>query len=179
MKKLNCCSFVSGGAFLMLAFLVGCAGPMEAYEEPMVAYEGPARPKEQVVVIRPAALSYIDCIDGKANYTLLQPTMSAGPESAFKVYHPLIQALPGKHQLVAGFEYQEASGNSSTVGLPNFYSSTLEFEAQPGHEYDVNGHVIDSKPLMSVKDITTNQTIVQNAALYRGHKHLWMLPLTC
>jgi hypothetical protein len=139
MTRRNSYSFLDAGAFIMLALLAGCASI-----PPMEAYEGPARSKEQVAIIRDGgvhgdALVFISCIDGKH---------SKGGE---------IHALPGKHQVKAYFAYPWDSL------LGKIFTSTLEFEVQAGHEYVVDGDKIKGTPLMWVEDIGTKQKHLQPA----------------
>jgi hypothetical protein len=110
-----------GLCYGVLAFLVGCVST-----KPMVAYEGPPLPKEEVAIIgtpgfpdlpftRP--FPAILCMDGKTN-----PKLG-------------IRVRPGKHQVEAVIWYDV----SVVFGIVKSYSSTLEFEAQAGHEYVVDG----------------------------------------
>jgi hypothetical protein len=130
--------------FFLPVLLSGCAA--------MMAYEGPALPKEDISVITTAtaaktmaqkATPLIFCINGE------------------RITDSEIHVLPGKHHVVAGFT------NTPVYGLPigmRLFVSSLEFETQPGHEYHINGGVTKGLPLMWVQDTTTNQTVTQSVA---------------
>jgi hypothetical protein len=55
------------------------------------------------------------------------------------------------------------------IGVDKFYSSVLEFEWQAGHEYVINGDIINDLPIMWAEDITTEQTVTHNTAVYHGY----------
>ncbi len=137
---------------LSVVSLTGCVAGT------MVAYEGRTLPKEKIAVVTtPPATKVlaqnvtpgIHCINGRR---------ATGTE---------VHVLPGKLQIVGNFLATPAYG--VPIGMKQFVSS-LEFEAQAGHEYHVNGGVINSQPLMWVQDITTKQTVTQSAATDHSYK---------
>ncbi|MGO9446377.1 MAG: hypothetical protein ACLPXB_16605 [Thiobacillaceae bacterium] len=136
--------------YVVLAFLVGCVST-----KPMVAFEGPLLPNEEVAIIGTPGFSdllfsrpfpAILCTDGETN-----PKLG-------------IQVCPGKHQVKAVIWYDVPV----VFGIAKSYSSALEFEAQVGHDYVVDSDVFRDSSMMWAKQTTTNQSVIQAPAEYQG-----------
>jgi hypothetical protein len=138
------------GLSLTVILLAGCAAGT------MVAYEGPALPKERIAVIKSAVSGFvggmaataapaISCIDGR------------------EVTGEEIHVLPGRRQIQISLFHQPSSRN---------FRGNLEFEAQANHEYIANGAVVGGQPLIWVEDKNTTQRIILGVATDQSFKRI-------
>ena len=133
---------------LIISFqFVGCST--------MVAYEGPAQPKEEISVIRTSwvdelvkdTLPNIACIDGKK----------------VPQFNKHIEVLPGKHRIDIAFSHTRYMiiGN-----VASRYQGYFDFETVAGKIYFARGGMDNgNRPIVWIEDGTTDQVTARGYAV--------------